>query len=115
MAKYIYISNNAKKGKLAISVDVFNALAAKAISEIPGITSSKNIKKKDQHHRFHLNCPVETTIHHGIVHVWVAVDVVKGVDLQEISFLIQNKIKDTFLEYTESIPFDFQVKIENII
>ena len=115
MAKYIYISNNAKKGKLAISVDVFDKLAAKAISEIPGISSSKLIKKKDQLHRFHLNRPVETTIHHGIVHVWVAVDVAKGVDLQEISFLIQNKIKDAFLEYTESIPFDVQVKIESIV
>lgn len=115
MTKYIYISNNAKKGKLAISSEVFDKLAAKAISAIPGISFSKKIKKEDQLHRFRLNRPIETTIHHDIVHVWVAVDVAKGVDLQEISFAIQNSIKDTFLEFTESIPFDIQVKIESII
>lgn len=115
MEDYIYISNNPKKGRIAISRQVFDRLAANAISRVEGITSSKKINKKDRLHRFHLNRPIETTIDHEIVHVWVAVDAAKGVNLQEASIEIQNAIKDEFLRYTEAIPFDIQVKFESIL
>lgn len=113
MASYIYISDYAKKGKMAISVNVFNSLANQAIKQISGISTTKKIDAKK--HKAHLHNPVKTTIHHDIVHVGVMVDALKGVDLQSVSLEIQNKIRDVFMEVAESVPFDVQVKFTAII
>ena len=95
MADYIYIDNYAKKGKIAISQTVFDTLAATALSNIPGISLSSAHMKKDQ--KVRLNRPVQTSIRHGIVHVWVAVDVVKGTNLQIVTRDIQEEIANVFL------------------
>lgn len=113
MANYIYISDYAKKGKMAISVDVFNSLANQAIKQIPGISTTKKIDVKK--HKVHLHNPVKTTIHHDIVHVGVVVDALKGTDLHATSLEIQTKIREVFMEAAESIPFDVQVKFASII
>ena len=113
MADYIYIDNYAKKGKIAISQTVFDTLAATALSNIPGISLSSAHMKKDQ--KIHLNRPVQTSIRHGIVHVWVAVDVVKGTNLQVVTRDIQEEIANVFLMATEQVPFDVQVKVISII
>ncbi|HNX15784.1 MAG TPA: hypothetical protein PKO28_00185 [Bacilli bacterium] len=112
MADYIYINDYLKRGKLAISYRTFNRLAAEAIGRIPGI----NISKKNKGYSlFRLNTPVNTTIRGGIVHVSIAVDVVKGTNIQEVSRLIQDEINNVFMISTEQIPFDVQVRVVSII
>ncbi len=113
MADYIYIDNYAKKGKIAIAQSVFDSLAATALSNVPGISLSSAHMKKDQ--KIRLNRPVQTSIRHGIVHVWVAVDVVKGTNLQVVTRDIQEEIANVFLMATEQVPFDVQVKVISII
>ena len=113
MADYIYIDNFAKKGKIAISQSVFDSLVMNAINNISGISLSSAHMKKNQ--KIRLNRPVQTTIRHGIVHVWVAVDVVKGTNLQDVTKEIQDEITNTFLIATEQVPFDVQVKVISII
>ena len=113
MADYIYIDNHAKKGKIAIALTVFDSLATTALSNVPGISLSSAHMKKDQ--KIRLNRPVQTSIRHGIVHVWVAVDVVKGTNLQVVTRDIQEEIANSFLVATEQVPFDVQVKVISII
>ena len=113
MADYIYIDNYAKKGKIAISQSVFDSLATTALGNVPGISLSSAHMKKDQ--KIRLNRPVQTSIKHGIVHVWVAVDVVKGTNLQVVTRDIQEEIANVFLMATEQVPFDVQVKVISII
>ena len=113
MADYVYIDNFANKGKIAISLNVFDALVTNALSNISGISMSSAHMKRNQNIR--LNRPVQTTIRHGIVHVWVAVDVAKGTNLQEVTHNIQEEITNAFLMATEQVPFDVQVKVISII
>ena len=113
MADYIYIDNYAKKGKIAISQHVFDSLVYSALANVSGIALSSAHMKKNQMIR--LNRPVQTTIIRGIVHVWVAVDVVKGTNLQEVTKTIQDEITNAFLVSTEQVPFDVQVKVISII
>ena len=113
MADYIYIDNYAKKGKIAISQSVFDSLVSTALNNVEGISLSSAHMKKDQ--KIRLNRPVQTTIRHGIVHVWVAVDVVKGTNLQVVTRNIQEEIANVFLMATEQVPFDVQVKVISII
>lgn len=113
MADYIYIDNLAKKGKIGISLNVFDALVTNALTNVNGIALSNAHMKKNQ--KIRLNRPVQTTIRHGIVHVWVAVDVIKGTNLQDVTHNIQDEITNAFLISTEQIPFDVQVKVISII
>ena len=84
-----------------------------ALNNVEGISLSSAHVKKDQ--KIRLNRPVQTTIRHGIVHVWVAVDVVKGTNLQVVTRNIQEEIANVFLMATEQVPFDVQVKVISII
>ena len=113
MADYVYIDNLAKKGKIAISQGVFDTLVTNALTNVPGISMSKAHMNRNQNIR--LNRAVQTTIRHGIVHVWVAVDVVKGTNLQDVTHTIQDEITNAFLMATEQVPFDVQVKVVSII
>ena len=113
MADYIYIDNYSKKGKIGISLNVFDALVTTALGNVKGIALSNAHMKKNQQIR--LNRPVQTTIRHGIVHVWVAVDVAKGTNLQDATRDIQDEITNAFLIATEQVPFDVQVKVISII
>lgn len=113
MADYIYIDNYAKKGKIAISQSIFDSLVNTALTNVEGIALSSAHMKKNQ--KIRLNRPVQTTIRHGIVHVWVAVDVVKDTNLQTVTRNIQEEIINEFLMTTEQVPFDVQVKVISII
>ena len=113
MADYVYIDNLSKKGKIGISLNVFDDLVTNALSNVQGISLSNAHMKKNQ--KIRLNRPVQTTIRHGIVHVWVAVDVVKGTNLQDVTHNIQDEITNSFLIATEQVPFDVQVKVISII
>ena len=113
MADYVYIENYSKKGKIAISNSVFDALVSNALNNVAGISKSSSHLKKNQ--KIRLNRPVQTTIRRGIVHVWVAVDVAKGTNLQDVTRNIQDEITNAFLVATEQVPFDVQVKVISII
>ena len=113
MADYIYIDNYAKKGKIAIAQTVFDSLVSNALTNVSGISLSSAHMKKNQ--KVRLNRPVQTTIIRGIVHVWVAVDVVKGTNLQDVTKAVQDEITNAFLITTEQVPFDVQVKVISII
>ena len=113
MADYVYIDNYSNKGKVAISLNVFDALVTNALSNVSGISMSSAHMKRNQ--KIRLNRPVQTTIIRGIVHVWVAVDVSKGTNLQEVTSAIQEEITNAFLIATEQVPFDVQVKVISII
>ena len=113
MADYIYIDNYAKKGKIGISLNVFDALVASALTNVKGISLSNAHMKKNQNIR--LNRPVQTTIRRGIVHAWVAIDVIKGTNIQDVTRAIQDEIANAFLIATEQVPFDVQVKVISII
>jgi len=113
MADYVYIDNYASKGKIAISLNVFDALVTNALASVKGISMSSAHMKRNQ--KIRLNRPVQTTIRRGIVHVWVAVDVAKGTNLQDVTHNIQDEITNAFLMATEQVPFDVQVKVISII
>lgn len=113
MADYVYIENYSKKGKIGISTTVFDALVTNALANVSGISKSSAHMKKNQ--KIRLNRPVQTTIRRGIVHVWVAVDVAKGTNLQDVTRNIQDEITNAFLMATEQVPFDVQVKVISII
>lgn len=113
MARYVYIENYNSKGKIAISRAVFDSLVSLSLSKVDGIAMSSSRMKKDQ--RVRLNRPVITTITHGIVHVWVAIDVKKDADLRATIKDIEEEIEHTLLIATETIPFDIQVKVESLI
>lgn len=115
MADYIYVDDYLKRGKLAISYRTFNRLAAEAIGRLPGINVTKKSKTLSLASLFRLNTPIKTTIHKGIVHVSIAVDVVKGTNIQNVSRLIQDEINNVFMISTEQIPFDVQVRVVSII
>lgn len=111
MADYIYIDDYLKRGKLAISSQVFNFLANQALKEIPAVRAlSKKKGKADQ-----IINPIETNIRHGIVHVNVTIDAKKGTNIKETSKLIQNEINNAFMICTEQIPFDVSVKVVSLI
>lgn len=114
MEKYIYISNTNKKESLAISSRVLEKIAEDSIKTVPGVFTkeSESLKGKKA---FKFHKPVEATINHGIVHIKIYVDVLKGVSIQEISLSIQERIKDDFFQTVETIPFDIQVYTETII
>ena len=113
MADYVYIDNYAKKGKIGISLSVFDALVTDALSRVPNVSMSSAHMKRNQNVR--LNRPVQTKIARDIVHVWVAIDVVKGTNLQDVTRTIQEEITNSFLVATEQVPFDVQVKVVSII
>lgn len=113
MAEYIYISNNHKGPKLAISTRVYDQLVTKAVSEVKGINQSNDqpLKKGQKAGLKKIKC----TIKKGIVHIWIAVDVKKNSNIQEISRMIQENVAQAIEEATGHIPFDIQVKVESII
>lgn len=112
MADHVYINNYSNKGKLAISRNVFDSVVSNTLERL-NVNKSRKQMKRNQ--RFRLNRPVQTTIRHGIVHVWVAVDIPKGENIQAISRKIEEEIADSFLAMTDQIPFDVQVKVETLI
>ena len=113
MAEYIYIDDMSNRGTLAINYRVFDSLVNEALSRVKGIAKSSKLLKKNQ--RFRLNRPVRTSIHRGIVHVLVTVDVNKGTDIQKVISEIQEEVNNTLLLTAETVPFDVQVRVETIL
>ncbi len=112
MSNFVYIDNLSKRGKTAISYHIFDQLVTKSLESLPNVSLSSKMSKNKY---ILLHKPVETTIRHGIAHVWVSVDVKEGTNIQEVSAIIQQEVVNAFLAIAEHVPFDVQVKVESII
>lgn len=112
MANYLFIENYASKGKIGISVNVFDTLVLSSLQRIKGIDLSLNETKKRK--KIKLHKPVSTTVSRGILHVALAIDVAKEENIQTVTKAINEEITNTLLETTEQIPFDVQVKVMSL-
>lgn len=112
MAEHVYINTLSNKGKIGINQNIFDVIVTNTLEKLQINRASKQMRKNQ---RFKLNRPIRTTIHKGIVHVWVAVDVSKKVNLQETTKKIQDEIVSAIIAATDQVPFDVQVKVESLI
>lgn len=113
MAEYIYIDDFAKKGKIGIFSRVFDRVVTNTIENIPGVSVSSQMMKRNQ--KFRLNRPVQTYIVRGIAHIYVTIDIKKSDDIHKITKVIQEEVSSSLLQVTEQIPFDVQVKVASIL
>ena len=113
MAGYVYFDVTGRTGKRAFSSHVFDQLVTLALTNLKDVSISSKQMKRNQNIR--LNRPVQTTIRHGIVHIWVTVDIKKNMQVQEACSLIQQEVIHVLMERTEQVPFDVQVKVDQII
>ena len=113
MAGYIYFDVNGKTGKRAISSHVFDQLVTVALSNLKDVSMSSKQMKRNQ--KIRLNRPVQTTIKHGIAHIKVSVDIKKNLTVHQTCLLIQEEISHALMTSAEQVPFDVQVKVDQII
>ncbi|MBR0295349.1 MAG: hypothetical protein IJQ67_05560 [Bacilli bacterium] len=113
MAGYVYFDVNGKTGRRGISSHVFDQLVTIALTNLKDVSVSSRQMKRNQ--KIRLNRPVQTTIRHGIVHIWVNVDIKKNMNIQDTCQLIQEEIANTLMTSAEQVPFDVQVKVDQII
>lgn len=111
MAKYVYIDS--EKGKLAIASHVFDILVEDVIHNIDGC--SRSSKRLPASAKFRLKRGVRTSIHHGIVHISVFVDMKKEADIHDVTRRIEDRIHESLLVATETVSFDVQVRVESLI
>ena len=101
MADYIYINQYDKGGDLAISRKVFARLAEAAV----GHTSLKSSVKVKQ--------PVKVVFKKdGRVEIGVKVSIKKGVKLTEACSELQKEIAHALEVYTESVPFEVNISVD---
>lgn len=103
MADYIYIDNLTNNGKLAISRLAIDSIASFAVSLLPGISKSASRLKKNQNYA--LNRPVRTSIHNGVAHIHLALDVRKELNLTAVKKDVSNAIKAVLNAFTEQVPY----------
>ena len=103
MADYIYINKYDKGGDLAISRKVFARLAVAAVDH----TSLKGSVKVKQ--------PVKIVFKKdGRVEVGVKVTIKKGIKLTEACLELQKEIAHALEVYTESVPFEIKILVDEI-
>lgn len=112
MANYVFIQNYSKKGKIGISLGVFDALVMDSLAKVKGIDVSLQESKKNK--KIKLHKPITTSLLRGILHVSVLIDVAKGENIQNVCNAIQEEITNTLLACTEQIPFDVQIKVMSL-
>jgi len=103
MADYIYISKYDNSGDLGISHKVFARLAEAAVDH----TSLKNTVKVKQ--------PVKVVFKKdGRVEVAVNVTAKKGIKITEACVELQKEITHALEVYTESIPFEVAISVDEV-
>lgn len=113
MADYVYIKNSSSDGDLAISRRVFEELATEAVDKVIGasVTTLKS-KNKILVKLYH---PVKVTFHkNGQVEIKISITIKKGINANKVCLDIQEEVANSLLVYTESVPFDIQIKIASI-
>ena len=113
MAEYIYIDDFAKKGKIGIFSRVFDRIVTNTIENLPGVSLSSELKKRNQ--KFRLNRPVRTYILRGNAHIYITIDIKKPSDIHTLTRFIQDEVSSNLLEVTDQVPFDIQVKVQSIL
>ena len=111
MADYLRIQTHSKQGTLGISRKVFEFLATDATNRVQGVTVSKAKKIKS----FTLSNPVKVSFRKdGKVEIEISVNLKKGTNASQICSTIQEQVANVLSAYTESVPFDIDVKIADI-
>ena len=113
MAKYLFIKNFENKGKIGISLNVFDSLVTLSLKNVKGIDLNCNETKK-RNKKIKLHKPVSTSISKGILHVSLFFDVAKEENIQDVCKTINEEVSKTLLASTEQIPFDVQVKVMSL-
>ena len=113
MAGFIYFDVNGKTGRRGISAHVFDQLVTIALTNLKDVSMSSEKMKRNQ--KIRLNRPVQTSIKNGIAHIKVSVDIKKSMQVQETCSLIQKEIINVLMVSAEQVPFDVQVKVDQII
>lgn len=117
MSDYVYISNYQKNGRLAISRRVFEELSNEAVARVSEASLAKkgSGKSKVEKLYFKLYRPVVVTFHkNGQVEVKVSITIKKGANAEATCLRVQEEIAASLLAYTESIPFNVNIKIAKI-
>ena len=112
MADYVYIKNYSKDGEIAISRRVFEQLATDAVERVSGASINGKGKKKSI---FSLHNPVKVIFHHnGQVEIFISITIKKGENANQVCLSIQEEVAQSLLAYTESVPFNIQLKVASI-
>jgi len=113
MADYVNIKNYSKDGEIAISRKVFEVLATEATDKVLGASVSK-VKSKNKILVW-LYHPVKVTFHrNGQVEIKISIALKKEANAKSVSLAIQEEVAHSLLAYTESVPFDVQIRVASV-
>ena len=113
MADYVYIKNYSKLGQIAISRQVFKSIVEEATNKVIGAKINQ-VKSKNKIIA-KLFSPVKVTFHRsGEVEIDISIALKKGEKPNDMCLKIQENVAQALLAYTESVPFDIQIKVASI-
>lgn len=113
MSDYVYIKNFSNDGDIAISRRIFEDLATEATNKVIGASISE-LKTKSKI-LFKLYHPVKVLFHsNGQVEIKISITLNKGANAKDVCMKIQQGVADSLMAYTESVPFDIQIKVASI-
>lgn len=113
MSDYVKVKNYAKDGDIAISRRVFEELATEAANRVIGAEVSK-VKSKNKI-LVKLYRPTKVTFRSdGKVEIKISITIAKGANANEVCLKIQEEVAQSLLFYTESVPFDIEIKVDSI-
>ncbi len=109
MADYIYIKNYSRSGEIGISRRVFEQIVSDAVSRVSGASISPAATKKMP---FNLNSPIKITFRiDGSVEIRISIILKKGVNSDKVCLAIQEEVARSITAYTESVPFQIELKV----
>ena len=112
MADYIQVQNYSKSGDLYISRKIFEKIAADAIKNVPGVLLKPRSKAPKNRVSAHLSRPIRISFRkNGRVDVDIDISLIKGAKAEQVCLLIQEEVSNSLLAYTESVPFNINVKV----
>lgn len=112
MADYINIKNYSNNGVIGISRRVFEAIVTDAVNRVSGVKITKGKTKKLP---FDLSHPIKITFRSdGSVDIKISISVEKGANVNDVCVAIQEEVARSITAYTESVPFDIELKVVSI-
>ncbi len=117
MADYVTVRKSSR-GTLAISRPIFEKIATNATNEVIGAEVTEKINLKNKTIKKMLATwfrPVKVSFkRNGDVDVNIAISLKKGVNADQVSLAIQEKVTNALLAYTENVPFKINIEIIRI-
>lgn len=112
MADYIKVQNYSKLGESYISRTIFEKLATEAVKNVEGVSLKYHTNKKNSKLIAELYRPIKIYFHRsGKVDVDIAISLKKGAKAEKVCMTIQEEVSNVLLAYTESVPFNINVKV----